>query len=165
MFNNGSAAETLKMTELLYLILSNDECCLKNKILNNIDSVKESFEQIINDSIFEDISIEELASKCGKSLTSFKKDFKKQFYEPPHKWFIRQRLMHSRLLLISTDKSISEVGSDCGFPNTSHFIKLFKKEYSMTPANYRSYHCNSRDSSQSSNTQIRKNNIQSANNL
>ena len=164
-FNNGSTAETLKMTELLYLILSNDECCLKNKILNNIDSVKESFEQIINDSIFEDISIEELASKCGKSLTSFKKDFKKQFYEPPHKWFIRQRLMHSRLLLISTDKSISEVGSDCGFPNTSHFIKLFKKEYSMTPANYRSYHCNSRDSSQSSNTQIRKNNIQSANNL
>ena len=69
-FSNGDAAETLKMTELLYLILSNDECCLKSKILNNIDSVKESFEQIINSSIFEDISIEELASKCGKSLTS-----------------------------------------------------------------------------------------------
>ena len=60
---------------------------------------------------------------------------------PPHKWwYIRQRLMHSRLLLISTSKSISEIGNDCTFPNTSHFIKLFKKEYQMTPATYRNRH-------------------------
>ena len=26
------------------------------------------------------------------------------------------------------------------FPNTSHFIKLFKKEYQMTPAAYRNRH-------------------------
>ncbi len=63
---------------------------------------------------------------------------------PPHKWFIRQRLMHSRLLLISTSKSISEIGNECTFPNTSHFIKLFKKEYQMTPATYRHRHQNSR---------------------
>ena len=59
---------------------------------------------------------------------------------PPHKWYIRQRLMHSRLLLISTSKSISEIGNECTFPNTSHFIKLFKKEYQMTPATYRHRH-------------------------
>ncbi|WP_419507017.1 AraC family transcriptional regulator, partial [Alistipes communis] len=27
-------------------------------------------------------------------------------------------------------------GSECAFPNTSHFIKLFKKEYGMTPATF-----------------------------
>ena len=48
--------------------------------------------------------------------------------------------MHSRLLLISTSKSISEIGNECTFPNTSHFIKLFKKEYQMTPATYRHRH-------------------------
>ena len=48
--------------------------------------------------------------------------------------------MHSRLLLISTSKSISEIGNECTFPNTSHFIKLFKKEYQMTPAAYRHRH-------------------------
>ncbi len=62
---------------------------------------------------------------------------------PPHKWYIRQRLMHSRLLLISTSKSISEIGNACTFPNTSHFIKLFKKEYQMTPAAYRNRHITS----------------------
>lgn len=48
--------------------------------------------------------------------------------------------MHARLLLISTNKSISEVGLECGFPNTSHFIKLFKKAYGHTPVGYRHRH-------------------------
>ncbi len=92
------------------------------------------------DHIFDDISIDELAALCNRSLTSFKKEFKRVFLMPPHQWFIRQRLMHARMLLISTSKSISQIGSECAFPNTSHFIKLFKKEYGMTPATYRSRH-------------------------
>lgn len=136
-FAQDQTAENIKMTELIYLILSQKDCCLKSKILSNIDMVKENFEQTIHENIFRDVSIEELARKCNRSLTSFKKEFKKHFYEPPHKWFIKQRLMHSRLLLISTNKSISEIGLDCNFPNTSHYIKLFKKEYGCTPATYR----------------------------
>ncbi|MEG2614520.1 MAG: helix-turn-helix domain-containing protein, partial [Alistipes sp.] len=62
------------------------------------------------------------------------------FRIPPHKWFIRQRLMRARLLLISTSLSISQIGTQCTFPNTSHFIKLFKKEYALTPATYRTRH-------------------------
>lgn len=139
MFNQDDTAETIKMTELIYLILSQNDCCIKSKILSNMDTMKENFEQTIQKYIFSDISIEELAQKCHRSLTSFKKEFRKHYYEPPHKWFIRQRLMHSRLLLISTNKSISEIGIECNFPNTSHFIKLFKKEYGMTPAIYRNH--------------------------
>jgi AraC-like DNA-binding protein len=41
------------------------------------------------------------------------------------------------MLLVSTTKSVSEIGNECTFPNTSHFIKLFKKEYGNTPAAYR----------------------------
>ncbi len=136
-FNEDHTAEHLKMTELIYLIFSQDDCCLKAKLLENTDSQRENFDQIIHNNIFTGASIEELAQLCNRSLTSFKKEFRKHFFEPPHKWFIRQRLMHSRLLLISSDKLISEIGNKCGFPNTSHFIKLFKKEYGMTPAAYR----------------------------
>ena len=139
-FSQDNTAETIKMTELIYLILAQKDCCLKSKILSNMDLMKENFEQTVQSYIFDDISVEELAGKCNRSLTSFKKEFRKHFFEPPHKWFIRQRLMHSRLLLISTNKSISEIGNDCNFPNTSHFIKLFKKEYGMTPASYRHRH-------------------------
>ena len=139
-FIHDAAAENLKMMELIYTIVSMEDCCLRSKVLSNVDSAYGSFEQVIYSHIFHDISIEELASKSHRSLTSFKKEFKRHFMMPPHRWFIRQRLMQSRLLLISTSKSISEIGNECTFPNTSHFIKLFKKEYGATPAIYRSRH-------------------------
>ena len=139
-FRRDETAESIKMTELIYLIASHEDCCLKSKLLSNVDTARENFEQIIYDHIFRDVSIEELARLTNRSLTSFKKEFRRHFQIPPHKWFIRQRLMHSRLLLISTSKSISEIGNECTFPNTSHFIKLFKKEYQMTPAAYRHRH-------------------------
>ena len=142
---HDETAENIKMTELVYLIVSQDDGCLKNKVLSNVDSAQENFEQIIYANIFSDISIEMLASKCNRSLTSFKKEFKRHFLQPPHRWFIHQRLMQSRLLLISTSKSISEIGNECTFPNTSHFIKLFKKEYGCTPAVYRAAHCRNED--------------------
>lgn len=142
LFNHDETAENLKMTELIYLIVSQEDNCLKRKVMDNADTSKESFEQTIFAHIFEDIPIEELARMCNRSLTSFKKEFKRHFFMPPHRWFIRQRLMQSRLLLISTSKSISEIGIECAFPNTSHFIKLFKKQYGTTPANYRNQQCN-----------------------
>lgn len=136
------AAESLKVTELLYSIAVMDECCIRSKVLSNMDAAHGNFEQVIYNHIFCDISIDELASLCHRSLTSFKKEFKRHFSMPPHRWFIRQRLMRSRLLLISTTKSISEIGVECTFPNTSHFIKLFKKEYMLTPATYRHRYSN-----------------------
>lgn len=136
-FTIDDIAEQLKLTELVYLIISRPECCLKSKILQNSDLTSENFEQTVYRNIFSNKTIEELAKECNKSLTSFKKEFNRHFFEPPHKWFIRQRLMKSRLLLISTNKPIAEIGVECRFPNTSHFIKLFKREYGMTPASYR----------------------------
>jgi len=139
-FRHDETVENIKMTELIYMIVSHEDSCLKSKILSNIDTAKENFEQIVYDHIFKNVSIDELARKTNRSLTSFKKEFRRIFTIPPHKWFIRQRLMHARLLLISTSLSVSEIGVECTFPNTSHFIKLFKKEYAMTPAAYRSRH-------------------------
>ncbi len=146
LFSRDTTAEQLKMSELIYLIVTQPDCCIKSRILSDIDLSVESFEQTIHNHVFDDISIEELARKCNRSLTSFKKEFKKHFNEPPHKWLIKQRLMHARMLLISTGKSISEIGNECNFPNTSHFIKLFKKEYSATPAAYRNRNERSRTS-------------------
>ena len=145
-FHRDETAENIKMTELIYLIASHEDCCIKSKLLSNVDAAKENFEQIVYDHIFKDISIEELSKLTNRSLTSFKKEFRRHFQMPPHKWYIRQRLMHSRLLLISTSKSVSEIGNECTFPNTSHFIKLFKKEYQMTPATYRHRHLSTPDS-------------------
>lgn len=95
LFSEAPTAEKLKTTELVYLILSNPECCIKSRILNDANMAAEGFEQIIQQHIFDGLSTEELAALCHKSLTSFKKEFVKHFHEPPHKWFLKRRLTHS----------------------------------------------------------------------
>lgn len=139
-FHNDTILEDLKMTELLYLLVSHRECPLRSKLLSNVDSSRDAFRQTVYAHIFSNISIEELAAQCNRSLTSFKKEFNQIYGTSPHQWFIRQRLIHARLLLISTDKPVSEIGTLCAFSNTSHFIKLFRKQYDMTPACYRVRH-------------------------
>jgi len=131
-------SESLLMTELVYCIVSHDDSCLKSRMLGSLDLSRERFEQTIYECVFLNCPIEELARKTHRSTTSFKKEFRRLFLMPPHRWFIRQRLIHARLLLISTSMSISEIGVACAFSSTSHFIKLFKREYGQTPAVYRS---------------------------
>ena len=140
-FMHDSTAHNIKFVELIYLLLTNPDCPMRRRIIESTDTSAENFEQTIHRHIFENISIEELSSLCHRSLTSFKKEFRRHFDMPPHRWLTRQRLLQARLLLISTSKSVSEIGNDCNIPNTSHFIKLFKKEYGTTPALYRQQHC------------------------
>ena len=45
-FHRDETAENIKMTELIYLIASHEDCCLKSKLLSNVDAAKENFEQI-----------------------------------------------------------------------------------------------------------------------
>lgn len=136
-FASDSVIEKLKLTELICMIMSHGDCCLSSKILVSADNSTESFERTIQKHIFEDLSMEELAERCGRSLTSFKKDFKRHFHDSPHRWLNRQRLTHARMLLVSTSRTVSDIGNECKFRNTSHFIKLFRNEFGYTPAVYR----------------------------
>lgn len=136
-FRHNDVSQRIKLNELIYLILDGADCCLKSKILANADAVNGQFAMVIYNNVFRDISLESLARMTNRSLTSFKKEFKRQFATPPHKWFIAQRLDRSKVLLLSTDKTISEVGAECAFSNISHFIKLFKIRFHDTPAVFR----------------------------
>lgn len=56
---------------------------------------------------------------------------------------IKSRLELAKKLLESKNISIFDVACKCGFSNTSYFISVFKKYYSITPSCYSKgmYHC------------------------
>lgn len=139
-FAHSPTAGMLALTQLVYQIISHPESCLRTRVLSSTDPEKELLERQIRDYIFSGITLEEFAQKNNRSLTSFKKKFKNYFNDSPHRWVVRQRLMHARLGLISTNKPIAQIGVECRFPNTSHFIKLFRREFGITPAQYRRKH-------------------------
>lgn len=129
--------QQIKSCELLYNLFNYGDAALSKKLMSLSNSNKDRLEQVVHANIFNNISIDSLAALCNKSLSTFKKDFVKIFNETPHKWIMRQRVIHARLLLVSTHKDLSEICNECKFHNTSHFIKLFRKEYRTTPTLYR----------------------------
>lgn len=143
------ALRRIKISELTCLLLSHGNCCLRQRFLECADSAREGFDHIIRRNIFADKTIDEIAVECNRSLTSFKQEFKRYYGESPRRWLTRQRLIHAGILLLSGGMSVSQVGNECCFPNTSHFIKLFKKEFGLTPAVYRGINSHRRQASYS----------------
>lgn len=50
---------------------------------------------------------------------------------------IQSRIQYACDLLDSTNKTVEETGILCGYNNTEHFIRQFKREMGITPARYR----------------------------
>jgi len=137
---HNDVGQRIKLNELIFLILSGDDGCIRRKLLRSADTTSGHFINIVYANLFNDISIESLAELTNRSLTSFKKEFRRIFNMPPHRWIIEQRLMRAKIMLSSTKLTVSEIGIDCGFTNISHFIKLFKQRYNTTPAIFRREH-------------------------
>ncbi|MFI3305902.1 MAG: AraC family transcriptional regulator [Rikenellaceae bacterium] len=139
-FRDNDESENLFLLNLVHSIVLNEHNSVRDALLNSLDLEKATFERVIYDNLLVDKSIGELAEECSKSLTSFKKEFRQLFGAPPHQWYLRQRLNYAKILLNTTREPISQIGQTCAFPNTSHFIKLFKRHFGDTPASYRSSH-------------------------
>lgn len=136
-FNNNPQSEMINLTNLLQTILEHESESVKCCIINSIDHEQAEFEKVIFDNIFADKRIEQLAQEAHRSLTSFKKEFKRLFGTSPHRWYLQQRMNCAKMMLATTGDSISHISSTCTFNNTSHFIKLYKGYFGMTPAQHR----------------------------
>lgn len=53
------------------------------------------------------------------------------------KYLQRRRLLQAAHLLIETSEPIEQIIVDVGYENSSHFHRLFREEYQMTPREYR----------------------------
>ena len=52
----------------------------------------------------------------------------------------RVRMGHAAKLLREGEYRVEDIAHECGIMNLSHFHRLFKKHYGMTPGNYRKRH-------------------------
>jgi len=83
------------------------------------------------------LSLEEYARLCHRSLSSFKRDFQSHFQEAPGKWLLRKRLDYSAALLRSSKLNVTEIAFESGFEDVSHFSRVFKERFDAPPLTYR----------------------------
>ncbi len=99
-------------------------------------------ETVMSENYLYNLKVEEFAKLCGRSLSSFKRDFNAVFKTTPSKWIKEKRLEHAKALLLKSDLNINEICYDSGFVNASHFIKSFKDKYKQPPLQFRSERLN-----------------------
>ena len=93
--------------------------------------------QIMEANFCYNLALEEFAKLSHRSLSTFKRDFRKYYNQSPGKWLLQKRLEYSAVLLKNPALNVSQVALDCGFEDLSHFSRAFKEKFGMSPAHYR----------------------------
>ncbi len=92
-----------------------------------------SLERVMQDNFCFNLKLEEYAVLSNRSLSAFKRDFKKQFNATPGKWLLEKRLQHALTLLSNRGKPVADAAFESGFENTSHFSRCFKQRFGRSP--------------------------------
>jgi AraC family transcriptional regulator len=93
--------------------------------------------QYIEEHLTEDMSLATLADLVRLSPYHFVRAFKQSFGLPPHRYMSRLRMEHAKALLANPDMSVTQVGVNLGFSETSSFTTTFRKHIGLTPTAYR----------------------------
>ncbi len=100
------------------------------KLKNVLSFIRENFSS--------EISLQDMADVAGFTTKYFCQYFKNFTGKTPIDYLISFRIEWASRKLVETDESITSIAYNCGFNDTSFFIKTFKKLKNTTPKKYRS---------------------------
>ncbi|RYY29533.1 MAG: AraC family transcriptional regulator [Chitinophagaceae bacterium] len=122
----------LKITEAISILRAIDP---------SVDQVLANFEEpgkidlvsYMEKNFMFNMPMEKFGYLVGRSLTTFKRDFKKAFNTTPQKWLTRKRLELAHYHLLEKGRKPTDVCYEVGFENLSHFSFAFKKHFGYPP--------------------------------
>lgn len=95
--------------------------------------------QLMQAGLSEPMSIEELARRLGTSVSQLDRCFVNQAGMTAARLWREMRLTHARWLLLNTDRKVSYVAQECGFADSSHLNRLFRRAFGEAPRELRRY--------------------------
>ena len=91
----------------------------------------------IGEHLGENLSVGDLADMCHMSYSYFAKTFHRLYGQSCKEYMEFLRLSKAENLLLFTDYDLNYISEETGFADCSHFIRVFKKKYEMTPKQFR----------------------------
>lgn len=117
------------------------ECCLV--ICNHIDAMKQSHNAQLQQGILqwleenfsrEDLNMAMVADHFGISKKYVSQFLKDQTGKSYNEYLEELRLSHAMKLLQTSDLSITEIATNCGFSTQNTFYKAFRRRYDLSPS-------------------------------
>jgi transcriptional regulator GlxA family with amidase domain len=84
-----------------------------------------------------ELTVAELARRCGLSRSHFTRAFKASLGLPPHHWLMHFRIARAKDRLATTGDSIADIAVTCGFADQSHLTRVFHDLTGTSPAAWR----------------------------
>ena len=85
----------------------------------------------------QNISLKEVAEIIGYNATYFSSLFKKETGETFNEYLVKRRLEVAKELLRTTSDKIETIALTVGYNDVKHFNKIFKKDTTLKPSEYR----------------------------
>ena len=81
--------------------------------------------------------LEKLSRLMGTNRNTLSEAFRAEFGKGAIGWLREQRLRTAAGLIVGTDKSIDEISYSVGYENPNNFSTSFRKEFNLSPRQYR----------------------------
>lgn len=135
-FGQTQALIELKLLELLHLIAIQDssyrfirELMSGQKVNKSRRSITDFMERYYS----QNLKLEDYALLTGRSVSTFIRDFKRVYNTTPNKWIMEKKADVAHELMLENNYSVTDAAIEAGFENISHFIKIYKRKYGLTP--------------------------------
>lgn len=93
--------------------------------------------QIIDDTIETPLAPNEISAELGISTRQLERLFGKYLNTSPKRYIMEARLHRARNLIVQTEQSVAQIAMACGFNSTSHFSKVFRGAFGISPLLHR----------------------------
>lgn len=93
--------------------------------------------RLMREHFTEEVQMDDLARAVGLSRPHFFKLFKKQMGITPNLYLNTLRAEHAITELMTTEKSVTDIGHDLGFSSQASFTRFFASNVGIPPSEYR----------------------------
>ena len=137
---NSEKVGAYKIMELLELLCNSEPSGQFKETLLCLSvngGAKTSIKKFMERNYHKPLRIEDYANLTGRSISTFHRDFKRVFDQSPKKWLIEMRMKKAMdVLRTGPQLTIAEVAYGAGYENLSHFSKVFREYYGVSPKQY-----------------------------
>ena len=145
-FKNMTSLNKLGQSAEIYLCGLIFELFARLKEENNVNTPTAQIyarraENYIQSNYMEDISVEGIAKMLGIDRRYLYRIFVEYIGTSPQNYILKYRLGKAAELLSQYDCIVSEAARSCGYRDVFNFSKMFKKEYGISPSEYKKKFC------------------------
>ncbi len=87
--------------------------------------------------LYEDLTVEQMAARAVMSPRTFARHFKATLGTTPYQWLLQQRMLLAQRQLETTDETIEQVATCCGFGSAATLRLHFQRLLRISPQMYR----------------------------